>query len=277
MSSRDIAVLAKKIAELAALPPAALEERKWEALVLLGAVYASATPDGVARANAAREARWGDAIRKEGPLSAFHPKWQLRTDDGKPPVAQIAIESALGNRARDLRVRLAALQLVQPADREPLTDLARALVADAYAGATGPARDRFIADSRRLAGDWFKDPWLTILPPPEGSPPVLILLNEQGATHDGGWHDDPTDDTAWEKVKFGWKDAVRTWDADFLLENPLSQLYLTVESAAHGAADTTSLAARNLGLVLQWAPYALGGLAVVGLTAALVVGLRRIA
>lgn len=275
MSSRDIAVLAKKIAELAALPPAALEERKWEALVLLGAVYASATPDGVARANAAREARWGDAIRKEGPLSAFHPKWQLRTDDGKPPVAQIAIESALGNRARDLRVRLAALQLVQPADREPLTDLARALITDAYAGARGDARDRYIAAARRLAPDWHAAPWLSLLPADHEPAPIAILLEGQGETHDGGWHDDPTDDTAWEKAKFGWQNAVRDWDVDFLRDNPLSQIYLSVESAAGSIAEGAGEGARGLGTVLKWAPYIAGGLAVFGVTTMIVVAARR--
>jgi hypothetical protein len=42
-------------------------------------------PGRVAKTNADKEARWGDAIRKEGLLSALHPKWHLRTDDGKPP------------------------------------------------------------------------------------------------------------------------------------------------------------------------------------------------
>ena len=121
--NRDIAVLAKKVYELSTLAPAELDERKWEALLILTAVLSSATADGIARTNADKEARWGDAIRKEGLLSALHPKWHLRTDDGKPPVIKLALESALDNPNRDLRTRLQALQLIAPADREPLTDL----------------------------------------------------------------------------------------------------------------------------------------------------------
>lgn len=275
MSNREIAVLAKKVAELADLPPAALEDRKWEALIILGAVYASATPTGVAKANASKEARWGPAIRNEGPLSAFHPKWQLRSDDGQPPVVQIALASALDNPARDLRTRLAALQLIKPDDREPLTDLARALITDAYAGARGDARDRYIAAARRLAPDWHAAPWLSLLPTDHEPAPIAILLDNQGETHDGGWHDDPTDDTAWERTKFGWQNAVRDWDVDFLRDNPLSQIYLSVESAAGSIAEGAGEGARGLGTVLKWAPYIAGGLAVFGVTTMIVVAARR--
>lgn len=63
----------------------------------MSAVFSSATPDGVARTNAAKEARWGDAIRKEGLVSALHPKWYLRADDGKPAVivARVRVVSTL--------------------------------------------------------------------------------------------------------------------------------------------------------------------------------------
>ncbi len=47
--NKDIAVLAKKIYELSVLPAEALEARKWEALLILNAVYSSATPEGSTR------------------------------------------------------------------------------------------------------------------------------------------------------------------------------------------------------------------------------------
>jgi hypothetical protein len=68
--------------------------------------------------------------------------------------------------------------------------------------------------------------------------PLSILIDNQGATHDGGIYDDPADDTEWEKLKFGWADAIRTWDITFLRDNPLAQLYTNVETAASKAAET---------------------------------------
>ena len=178
--NRDIAVLAKKIYELSTLAPAQLDERKWEALLIVSAVLSSATADGIARTNADKELRWGDAIRKEGLLAALHPKWHLRSDDGKPPVIKLALESALDNQNRDLRTRLQALQLIAPADREPLTDLARSLVADAFKGATGDARNQYVDVMRSRSSTWFREPWLIVLPY-EGQPPgVLILIDNQG-------------------------------------------------------------------------------------------------
>jgi hypothetical protein len=143
-NNKDIAVLAKKVYELSVLSPAELESQKWQALLILNAVYSSATPEGVAAATADRVARWGAQITAEGVLSALHPKWHLRTDDGKPPVARIALESALTNPHRDLRTRLAALQFIPPEERGPLDDLVRALAADAFSGATGDARTRYL-------------------------------------------------------------------------------------------------------------------------------------
>jgi hypothetical protein len=163
-SNKDIAVLAKKIYELSVLSPAELESQKWQALLLLNAVYSAATPEGVAAATADRVARWGAQITAEGVLSALHPKWHLRTDDGKPPVARIALESALTNPHRDLRTRLAALQFIPPEERGPLDDLVRALAADAFSGATGDARTRYLDVMRGLSTTWFKQPWLTVLP-----------------------------------------------------------------------------------------------------------------
>ena len=272
--NKDIAVLAKKVYELTVLGPDELEDRKWEALLILNAAYSSATSDGVAAANAAKEARWGDQIRSEGILSALHPKWHLRSDDGKPPVVKIALESALDNPHRDLRTRLQALLFIAPADREPLTDLVRALAADAFTGARGEARNEYLDLMRSLSKDWPKDPWLTVLPGDDHPSPLSILIDNQGTTHDGGIYDDPSDDTAWEKIKFGWADAIRTWDVTFLRDNPLSQIYLSVESAAEEAVETAGEvasgandAAKGIATILRWAPYVAAGIAVIGLSA----------
>jgi hypothetical protein len=228
--NKDIAVLAKKIYELSILPVATLDDRKWEALLMLNAVYSSATPKGIDQANADKEARWGDAIRQEGLLSRMHPKWHLRTDDGKPPAARFALESALTNNTRDLQARLTTLQLIAPADRPSLDDLARALIADAFNGATGDARNKYIDLMRTRGPTWFREPWPIVLPQGDQPPPVMLLIDHQGPTHDGGIYDDPADDTAWDQLS--WANAVRTWNVDFLRDNPLATLYTNVESAA---------------------------------------------
>ena len=84
-------------------------------------------------------------------------------------------------------------------------------------------------------------------------------------------HDDPADDTEWERLKF----SIRTWDVEFLRDNPLAQFYLGAEAAASSVVETAgdiasgaNEAARGLGTLLKWAPYAAAGIAVVGLTAA---------
>ena len=269
-SNKDIAVLAKKVYELSVLPPTELESQKWQALLILNAVYSSATPEGVAAASADRVARWGAQISAEGILSALHPKWHLRTDDGKPPVARIALESALTNPHRDLRTRLAALQFIPPEERGPLDDLVRALAADAFSGATGDARNKYLDVMRKLSTTWFKQPWLTVLPREDDLPPLSFLIENQGTTNDGGIYDaDPTDDNL-----LGWEHAIRTWNVDFLRDNPLAKLYVNVESAASAAAQTAGAVAgsaneavKGIGLILKWAPFALAGIGVVGLTA----------
>lgn len=272
-SNMDIAVMAKKIYELTTLTPDELEAQKWRALLLINAVISSATPAGVAKMNADKEARWGEQIRKEGLMSALHPKWHLRTDDGKPPVVKVALESALDNPNRDLRTRLQALMFISPADREPLTDLVRALSADAFAGATGDARTQYLDTMRELSPTWIKEPWLMVFPPNGGPPPLSILIDNQGETHDGGIYDDPTDDSAWEKVKFGWADAIRTWDVDFLRDNPLAQFYLATDRVVSTAAEAAGSVAAGAGpwlggfaRLLKWTPYyaaALAGVLVV--------------
>ncbi len=267
--NKDIAVLAKKVYELSVISVAELDARKWEALIILNAVYSSATKDGIAKANADKEARWGDQIREEGILYMLHPKWHLRTDDGKPPAARFALQSALTNPHRDLRSRLAALMLIPESDRGPLTDLVRALNADAWDGALTDARLKYSDVLRGIDKYWTKNPWLTVLPH-DGSPPIMILIDNQGVINDGSIFDkDPTDDPL---VAAAWDNAIRTWDIDFLRDNPLAVLFTKVESGASKVIDTAGdvadgaqQAAKSLATILAWAPYVVAGIATLGL------------
>ena len=279
--NKDIAVLAKKVYELSVLSLAELDARKWEALLILNAVYSSATQAGIDKANADKAARFGAQIQQEGILSKMHPKWHLRTDDGKPPAARFALETALSNPSRDLRARLATLQFIAPADRPPLDDLARAFIADAFAGAKGAAREQYIDVMRSRSATWFREPWPIVLPH-EGTPPaVMILLDNQGSTDDGGIYDDnPSDDNDWDKLN--WATAVRTWNVDFLRDNPLAKLYVNVDTAVNKAVETAgevvggaNEAAKSLAKILKWAPYILGGIATVGLTAAVLAAAKQ--
>jgi hypothetical protein len=264
MANGDIAILAKKVYELSTLPLAELDARKVEAFLIVNNVYSSATKEGVAKANADKVARFGAQIEKEGLLAALHPKWHLRTDDGKPPAAKWALESALDNPHRSLRDRLATLLLIPPDDRPQLRDLALALEVEAWHGATGDARIEFGNVMGSISKTWTKDPWLTILQHGDQPPPVLILIDNQGKTNDGGvFDDDPSDDPYWAT-------AIRTWDIDFLRDNPLAQFYLKAEAVAETAAKTATTAADTaaevakaanslaLGLakLIKYAPYA---------------------
>ena len=267
--NKDIAVLAKKVYELSILPVAELDARKWEALLILNAVYSSATKDGIAKANADKEARWGNQIREEGILYMLHPKWHLRTDDGKPPAARFALQSALTNPNRDLRSRLVALLLIPEPDRGPLTDLVRALNADAWGGALTAARLRYSDVLRGIDRYWTKNPWLTVLPH-EGSPPIMILIDSQGVINDGSIFDkDKADDPL---LAAAWDNAIRTWDIDFLRDNPLAVLFTNVESGASKIVDTAGdvaegaqQAAKSLARILAWAPYVVAGIGTLGL------------
>ncbi len=274
--NKDIAVLAKKVYELSVLPVEALDARKWEALLILNAVYSSATPDGIDKANADKTARWGAQIQQEGLLSRMHPKWHLRTDDGKPPAARHALESALANPARDLRARLATLQFITPADRPPLGDLARALITDAFSGAQGVARQQYLDAVARLKTR-FTDPWPIVLVSEGEPPPVMILIDNQGgALNDGGvLDDDPSDDPLWAQ-------AVRTWDVDFLRDNPLAKLFTATETVAGNVVETAGQvaggvndAAKSIATLLKWAPYVLAGIGAIGATAVVIAAANR--
>jgi hypothetical protein len=279
--NKDIAVLAKKVYELSILPVAALDARKWEALLILNAVYSSATPEGIDKANADKVTRWGAAIEQEGILSRMHPKWHLRTDDGKPPAARFALESALINPTRDLRARLATLQFIAPADRPPLEDLARALISDAFNGAKGEARDQYLDLARTRGPNWFREPWPLVLPLDGGPPPVMVLIDNQGSTDDGGiYDDDPSDDQDWDKLS--WATAVRTWNVDFLRDNPLAKLYTTTETVVGKVAETAGQiaeganeGAKGIATLLKWAPYVLAGIGAIGATAVVLAAVKQ--
>ncbi len=279
--NKDIAVLAKKVYELSVLPVDALEARKWEALLILNAVYSSATPEGIDKANADKVARWGAAIEQEGILSRMHPKWHLRTDDGKPPAARFALESALINPTRDLRARLATLQFIAPADRPPLEDLARALISDAFNGAKGEARNQYLDLARTRGPNWFREPWPLVLPLDGGPPPVMVLIDNQGSTDDGGiYDDDPSDDQDWDKLS--WATAVRTWNVDFLRDNPLAKLYTTTETVVGKVAETAGQiaeganeGAKGIATLLKWAPYVLAGIGAIGATAVVLAAVKQ--
>jgi hypothetical protein len=76
------------------------------------------------------------------------------------------------------------------------------------------------------------------------------------------WDKDPTDDPLLAR----WDNAIRTWDIDFLRDNPLAKLYTSFETAttkivdtAGEVADNSLDAAKALAKVIAWAPYVLAG------------------
>lgn len=259
MSNQDVAILAKKVVQLALLTPAELEARRWEALLVLGSIYGSASPAGIAAAKKSLDERWGAAIAKGGLKAIADPRWHLRSDDGKPPVIQLALVSALENPNRTLSTRLLALTQVPADEREPLTDLVRALTADAFAGATGAAKSAYIDAMRAVGGVGgpVTKPWLAVLPRGNAGPPIQILLDDQGVgANDGSVYDkDASDDPMWET-------AVRTWDVNFLRDNPLAQAYLgageMADAVAQAAEDTAKAAGQGvhvLATLIRWAPW----------------------
>ncbi len=119
-----------------------------------------------------------------------------------------------------------------------------------------------------------------MLPQDNGLPPVMLLIDNQGATHDGGIYDDPADDTEWDRVS--WANAVRTWNVDFLRDNQLARLYTKVDSAASKVvetagqiADGANEAARGLATILKWAPYVLAGIGAIGATAVVLAAVNK--
>jgi hypothetical protein len=266
--NKDIAVLAKKVYELSVLPVAELDARKWEALLILNAVYSSATKDGIAKANADKEARWGNKIREEGILYMLHPKWHLRTDDGKPPAARFALQSALTNPVRDLRSRLAALMLIPEADRGPLTDLVRALNADAWDGALTDARLEYSDVMRSIDKYWTKNPWLTVLPH-EGSrrSRSCSTTRASSTTAACGTRIPPTTRSS---RGVGQRDP--HLGHRLLAGQPArgavhqgGERASNIVDTAGDVADGAQQAAKGLAKILAWAPYVVAGIGTLGL------------
>lgn len=273
MPNQDIAVLAKKAVELSKLSATDLDKREWEAMLLVGAIYSAATPAGVDAAKMDIQARWGTQLQKAGFTALLHPTWHLRTDDGKPPAVQKALISALDNPARTLSGRLAALQAIPANERPPLTDLVRALAGDAFAGATGAAKVKYVDAMRAVSPKWMSDPWLTVLPRGNEGSAIQILLDDQGVgANDGSVFDKDASDDPFLTT------AIQTWNVDALRDNPLAVAFQGLSDVADETLDTGAGILKGVGDVshavatmLKWAPYVLGGLAVAGVTTVVIV------
>jgi hypothetical protein len=265
--NEDIKALAKQAYELAQLPEHERAARKWEAVSVCGQLVGAATPAGLAAAQAALEARWGDKIRAQGLAALADPWWYLRSDDGKPPVIAGLIESAMTNPNRPLASVLRSFAAVEPDKRAALTDQVRAFLGRAFAGALGDARLRYVDVMRsRPEFNWPRDPWAAVLPYVQNDPPAQILVDNQGQDHDGGMFDDPDDDTAWEKAKFGVQDALWTWGPALLKYNPPALFYQGVAGAAEAGAEAVR---KPLEEAARFGKYLITGAAVTGAAALL--------
>jgi hypothetical protein len=105
-----------------------------------------------------------------------------------------------------------------------------------------------------------------VLPYPQNDPPAQILVDNQGQTHDGGMFDEPDDDTAWEKVKFGVQDAVSAWGPTLLQYNPPALFYQGVAGAAEAGAEAVKEPLRE---AVKFGKYLITGAAVTGAAALL--------
>jgi hypothetical protein len=263
----DIKALAKQAYELAQLPEPERAARKWDAVAVCGQIVGAATPAGLTAAQAALEARWGSQIRAQGLAALVDPWWYLRADDGQPPVIAGLIESAMTNPNRPLGSVLRSFAAVEPDKREALTDQVRAFLGRAFAGALGEARLRYVDVMRsRPEFNWPRDPWAAVLPYVQNDPPAQILVDSQGEDHDGGMFDDPDDDTVWEKMKFGVKEAAWAWGPALLQYNPPALFYQGVAGAAEAGAEAVR---KPLEEVARFGKYLITGAAVTGAAALL--------
>lgn len=266
--NEDIRALAKRAFELAELPVSDRAANTLEALSVNGQIVGAATPAGIERAKAETEARWGAAIRKVGLAAILDPWWYLRSDDGKPPVIAGLIESAMTNPDRPLASVLRSFATVEPDKRAVLTDQVRAFLGRAFEGALADARLRYVDVMRsRPEFKWPHDPWAAVLPYPQNDPPAQILVDNQGQTHDGGMFDDPSDDTTWEKVKFGAKEAAWAWGPALLKYNPPALFY---QGAAAAAGEAAEAAKKPLAEAAKFTKYLITGAAVTGAAALLI-------
>ena len=265
--NEDIKALAKQAYELGQLPQPEQAARKWEAVAVCGQIISAATPAGLVAAQAALEARWGAQIRAQGLAALVDPWWYLRADDGQPPVIAGLIESAMTNPNRPLASVLRSFTAVDPDKREALTEQVRAFLGRAFAGALGEARLRYVDVMRsRPEFNWPRDPWAAVLPYVQNDPPAQILVDHQGEDHDGGMFDDPDDDTAWEKLKFGVQEAAWAWGPTLLQYNPPALFYQGVAGAAEAGAEAVR---KPLEEAARFGKYLITGAAVTGAAAVL--------
>lgn len=237
--NEDVKALIYQAYKYSQLPVAEREKNSWAAGIVVGRLIDLAKPEDVQKARDEITERWSAQLKAKACLPTdsafecakkvigiiFDPWWWLRSDDGKPPAIRIVAESALTNPNRTLAQILAGFEAVKPEDRPALADAVRAFLSRAWEGALGPARIEYVDLMRsRPEFNWPKDPWAAVLPYDGNDPPAKILVANQGKTKDGGLFDDPTDDTAWEKLKFWASDSVRTWDPSILVDyNPVYQ------------------------------------------------------
>jgi hypothetical protein len=256
--NQDIKALAKRAMELSHLPEAKQAGRDVEARSVVSAII-RATPNHVIEAAGKEmEKRWGPQIKTslkdwtdwiEFLTKLTHPWWYLKMSDGKPPVIATLAAAALTNQTRRPADVLASFAAVKEDEREAVTEQVRAFLGDVLRATTTPVRDEFIALMRsRPELKWPHDPWACVLPLDGGAPPIRNVVDNPGEDHDGGWYDDPSNNTTWENLKFGWADAIKRWDGEILLTNPAAQFYLFVKETA----DNTVKAASTL---LDWAKY----------------------
>ena len=138
------------------------------------------------------------------------------------------------------------------------------------------ARQQYLDAVARLKTR-FTDPWPIVVANEGELPPVMILIDNQGgALNDGGvLDDDPSDDPLWAQ-------AVRTWDVDFLRDNPLAKLFTATETVAGNVVETAGQvaggvndAAKSIAILLKWAPYVLAGIGAIGATAVVIAAANR--
>ena len=108
--------------------------------------------------------------------------------------------------------------------------------------------------------------WAAVLPYVQNDPPAQILVDHQGEDHDGGMFDDPDDDTAWEKLKFGVQEAAWAWGPALLQYNPPALFYQGVAGAAEAGAEAVR---KPLEEAARFGKYLITGAAVTGAAAVL--------
>jgi hypothetical protein len=256
--NQDIKALTKRAMELSLLTEAQQVGRDAEARSVVSAIINAAPESATEAASKELEQRWGPQIMAS--LQSWtdwidflkkmtHPWWFLRTSDGKPPIIAGLAAAALTNQKRKPAHVLTSFAAVKPEEREAVTEQVRAFLGDVLRATTTPVRDEFIALMRsRPELKWPHDPWACVLPLDGGPPAIQKVVDNPGEDHDGGWYDDPSNDTTWEQLKFGWVDAIKRWDGEILRTNPAAQFYLYAEKTAENTAKSASTLA-------NWATY----------------------